>query len=263
MKRPFKILFAVSLLALLLFVLIRPNVRKPEPRDKTEILRELVRCHAVGLGEEGLLSELQEADGASAAQWREILACWTACGNEMMLNQNVLPDGLPEDESLCLIVLGYQLKPDGSMEDELVGRLETALRCAEKYPSCRILCTGGGTASMNHQTTEADAMAGWLIDHGIARERIIVENQSLTTTQNAIFSHRILQAEYPEITKTAIISSDYHIPWAAILFETQFILDGGTVSVISNAVYPTNQKMSTVSLMRYQMNGILEIAGLY
>lgn len=149
------------------------------------------------------------------------------------------------------------------MEEELLGRLKTALNCAQKYPNCRILCTGGGTASQNPEMTEADAMAQWLIAHGIGSERIIVENQSLTTTQNAIFSHRMLMEEYPEITRTAIISSDYHIPWASILIKTQFILNGGSLEVISNAAYPTKHRINAASLMRYQMNGILEIAGLY
>lgn len=261
MKKPFQILFSLLLLVLLFGVLIRPVTKKAAPRDTNEILRELVRPHAMGLNEESLLRELQEADERAAAQWQEILIRWEASGNDMVLNQNILPDGLPGDDSLCLIVLGYQLKPDGTMQEELLGRLKTALSCAEKYPNCRILCTGGGTASQNPDTTEADAMAKWLMDNGIASERIIVENQSLTTTQNAIFSHRILQQEYPEITDIALVSSDYHIPWASILFDTQFILGGDALRVVSNAVYPTGQIINAASLMRYQMNGILEIIG--
>ena len=262
MKKPFQILFAIMLLAFALLVLIRPGSEKNASRNTNEILRDLVRSHPVGLEEDALLKELRQTDEAAAEQWQRILSCWDASGNDMMLNQNVLPDGLVDSNQLCLIVLGYQLKPDGSMEAELIGRLETALNCAEKYPDCWILCTGGGTASQNPDVTEADAMAGWLTEHGIAPERMIVENQSLTTTQNAIFSHRILTEKYPEITKIALVSSDYHIPWASILFDTQFILGGDGLELISNAVYPTNQKINSASLVRYQMNGILEIAGL-
>lgn len=263
MKKPFQILFAIGLLTILIFVLVRPGVEKTEPRSKDDILRQLVCSHVAGLEEAALLAELRSIDKTAALQWQEILACWDASGNDMALNQNILPDGLAGDGSLCLIVLGYQLKPDGSMEEELLGRLKTALNCAQKYPNCRILCTGGGTASQNPEMTEADSMAQWLIAHGIGSERIIVENQSLTTTQNAIFSHRMLVEEYPEITRTAIISSDYHIPWASILIKTQFILNGGSLEVISNAAYPTKHRINAASLMRYQMNGILEIAGLY
>lgn len=262
MKKPFQILFALLLLALLLALLIRPSTQH-EHRDEKEILLDLVRSHAVGFGEEKLFVELQQIDEADAAYWREILDCWKACGNDMELNPNVLPQGLEDGAQLCLIVLGYQLNPDGSMQPELIGRMETALNSAEAYPQCYLLCTGGGTASQNPDVTEADAMARWLAEHGISEERIIVENQSLTTTQNAIFSHRILTQEYPQIAQAAIISSDYHIPWATILFQTQFILGETSIRVVSNAAWQTGQKLSSTSLLRYQLNGIQEIAGLF
>ena len=235
---------------------------KAEPRPAKEIIRDLIRSHAAGLGEEALLKELEQADEQAANKWQEILACWDASGNDMALNQNVLPDGLEDGDTLCLIVLGYQLNPDGTMREELIGRLKTALNCAEKYPNCYILCTGGGTAARNYAMTEADAMAGWLKEQGIQPDRIIVENKSLTTTQNAIFSFDILSEKYPEVSQIALVSSDYHIPWAVILFETQFILGESPLRVVSNAVYPTEQIINPISLVRYQMNGILEIAGL-
>ena len=259
MKKPFRIGLSLLLLVLVLGVLLRPIGKNTAPRDTKELLRELVRSHAAALEEEPLLRELREADTQAAARWEEIQNCWESSGNDMELNQNLLPDGLPEDERLCLIVLGYQLRPDGTMEEELLGRLQTALRCAEKYPHCCILCTGGGTAAQNPHATEADTMAAWLVERGIPRERIIVENQSRTTTQNAIFSHRILRQEHPEIREIALVSSDYHIPWASILFDAQFILGDDALRVVSNAVYPTNQRISDASLMRYQMNGILDI----
>ena len=235
---------------------------KAEPRPAKEIIRDLIRSHAAGLGEEALLKELEQADEQAANKWQEILACWDASGNDMALNQNVLPDGLEDGDTLCLIVLGYQLNPDGTMREELIGRLKTALNCAEKYPNCYILCTGGGTAARNSAMTEADAMAGWLEEQGIQSDRIIVENKSLTTTQNAIFSFDILSEKYPEVSQIALVSSDYHIPWAVILFETRFILGESPLRVVSNAVYPTEQILNSISLVRYQMNGILEIAGL-
>lgn len=262
MKKIYRILICIFLLAAVIAGLWFFNPRKTEPRAKEAILRDLIRSRATGLGEDALLKELEKADEEAARKWQEILTCWDASGNDMALNQNVLPDGLEDSEQLCLIVLGFQLNPDGTMREELVGRLKTALNCAEKYPNCRILCTGGGTASQNSTMTEADAMAGWLEENGVQPDRIIVENKSLTTTQNAIFSYGILTENHPEITQIALVSSDYHIPWAAILFQTQFILEERPLRVVSNAVYPTNQTINDLSLIRYQMNGILEIAGL-
>ena len=47
---------------------------------------------------------------------------WSYANNEMILYPDVLPEGLPKDDSLCIVVLGYELAPDGSMKKELIGR---------------------------------------------------------------------------------------------------------------------------------------------
>ena len=180
--------------------------------------------------------------------------------SDMPLHYGAVPDDL--GDGLCLIVLGFQLNPDGSMQNELVGRLETALESAKKYPNAYVLCTGGGTASAAPGITESDVMAQWLMKHGIAKERIIVENRSLTTSQNAIFSCQILREDYPEITQAAIISSDYHIPWGKVLFEAKFLLEDHPITVVSNAAFQTGKKISDSALLRYQLNGIREIAGI-
>lgn len=80
---------------------------------------------------------------------------------------DVLPDGLPDTDELCIVVLGFQLNPDGSMRDELINRLNVALRSAEKYPNAYIVCTGGGTASGNASATEAGEMATLIPVHSI------------------------------------------------------------------------------------------------
>ena len=263
----------IVLLSLLLLVLIAsfflPPVNKPsmqqEPMGKEALVQELVKTYSRG-GEpeklEDLLTELAEIDLSLAEKWRQILSCWDSAGNHMDIRLEQLPQGLSSGEELCLIVLGYQLNPDGSMREELIGRLKTALSAAERYPKCRVLCTGGGTASKNPEVTEADAMAQWLTEQGIPESQIIVENQSLTTGQNAFFSNGILSEQYPEITQLALITSDYHIPWATVLFETQLHLSDSQIELVSHAAFPTGQRLSDAALLRYQTNGILELVSL-
>ena len=112
-----------------------------------------------------LLGELNDADPALGKLWAGIMSTWIYVDTEMECHYDRLPDGLAEDDRLCIVVLGYQLKADGSMAPELIGRCETALRCAEQYPNAYIAVTGGGTASKDRSATEADAMADWLISH--------------------------------------------------------------------------------------------------
>lgn len=238
-----------------------------QSRDEKDIIQDILSSYCWNRDSsakrtEELLKELENADKDQARRWKRILDCWQQSSNEMPLYDGTLPEGLDDSSALCLIVLGFQLNSDGSMQEELVGRLETALKSAEKYPNAYVLCTGGGTASAAPGITEADVMAQWLMKHGIAEERIIVENRSLTTSQNAIFSCQILREDYPEITQAAIISSDYHIPWGKVLFEAQFLLKDHPITVVSNAAFQTGKKISDSALLRYQLNGIREIAGI-
>lgn len=238
-----------------------------QSRDEKDIIQDILSSYCWNRDSsakrtEELLKELENADKDQARRWKRILDCWQQSSNEMPLYDGTLPEGLDDSSALCLIVLGFQLNPDGSIQEELVGRLETALESAKKYPNAYVLCTGGGTASAAPGITEADVMAQWLMKHGIAEERIIVENRSLTTSQNAIFSCQILRKDYPEITQAAIISSDYHIPWGKVLFEAQFLLEDHPITVVSNAAFQTGKKISDSALLRYQLNGIREIAGI-
>ena len=175
----------------------------------------------------------------------------------------MLPDGLPETDELCLVVLGFQLNPDGSMREELVERLRVALACAEKYPEALIVCTGGGTAAENPAATEAGRMAEWLTGNGIAPERVIVEDRSLTTAQNAICTFDILEERYPRVSRLAIISSDYHIATGTLLFGAEAILREGDegrepVRIVANAAWPAPS--GTLSAM-FQAGALIELSG--
>ena len=172
-----------------------------------------------------LCQELRKSDPALADTWESIMDCFDWVAQDMKVTPDILPDGLPENDALCIVVLGYALTTYGQMKDELIGRLEVALASAIKYPNAYILCTGGGTASKARTKTEAGQMAQWLKDHGIAESRIIIENESLSTVQNAQFSCKILERDYPQVTHLAIVSSDYHIPRGTLLFHTQLALN--------------------------------------
>lgn len=187
------------------------------------------------------IDKLAALDKESADRWTAIIKYWNDANEKDFVNKDILPDGLPDDNSLCIVVLGYQLNADGTMKDELIGRLETALDNADKYPNAYILVTGGGTASANSSATEADCMAEWLIENGIAEDKVIIENMSKTTAENALFSYAILNRDYPEVSSIAIVTSDYHIPLGCMLFNSEFMLDRnkniGDIAVVANSAY--------------------------
>lgn len=187
------------------------------------------------------IDKLAALDKESADRWAAIIKYWNDANEKEFINKDILPAGLPDDNSLCIVVLGYQLNADGTMKDELIGRLETALDNADKYPNAYILVTGGGTASANSSATEADCMAEWLLENGIAEDKVIIENMSKTTAENALFSYAILNRDYPEVSSIAIVTSDYHIPLGCMLFNSEFMLDRnkniGDIAVVANSAY--------------------------
>ena len=185
-----------------------------------------------------LSEELSEIDPVSAKRIDCIVDIWTSGDLGKPLNYDILPDGLPDSDELCIVVLGFQLEPDGSMKDELIQRLTVALNSAKKYPKSYIVCTGGGTAADNPAASEAGKMAKWLEANGIEKQRLIVEDNSITTAQNAIFTYDILTSLYPSVKKLAIVSSDYHIATGELLFKAEGVI---------RANYPGNEKLEVVS----------------
>ncbi|SDB54144.1 Uncharacterized SAM-binding protein YcdF, DUF218 family [Ruminococcaceae bacterium FB2012] len=185
-----------------------------------------------------LSEELSEIDPVSAKRIDCIVDIWTSGDLGKPLNYDILPDGLPDSDELCIVVLGFQLEPDGSMKDELIQRLTVALNSAKKYPKSYIVCTGGGTAADNPAASEAGEMAKWLEANGIEKQRLIVEDNSITTAQNAIFTYDILTSLYPSVKKLAVVSSDYHIATGELLFKAEAVI---------RANYPGNEKIEVVS----------------
>ena len=204
------------------------------------------------------LEKLNTLDPALGAFWTKLMQTWSEVNSDLTVNPGVLPDDLPEDGSLCIVVLGFQLESDGTMAPELLGRCETALRCAEKYPNALIAVTGGGTAWSNPSATEAGVMADWLTAHGVEASRILKEDASRTTGDNAEFTVRLLVENHPEVKALAIVSSDYHVPLGVLLFQEEALLreyETGVLpfSVVSNAAYDTGGYIRPDSPMMQKM----------
>ncbi len=141
-------------------------------------------------------------------------------------------------DNRCLVCLGYRLNADGSMTGELIGRLQATLRAAQKYPNSIIVCTGGHTASENAAASEAGQMAKWLKKNGVDPERILVEDASLTTAQNADFTFELLFGKYPQTKRLVIITSDYHMDTAVRIFRNWLSKAGSAVTVTAGEAYP-------------------------
>ena len=226
----------------------------PEALAQSQIERAVVSYAATGARDEQALAALASLDPALGEKWGRIMDLWEA---PVSVNDR-LPDGLPEDDSLCLVALGFQLNPDGTMRDELVERLKVLLAASEQYPNAVIVCTGGGTAADDPAATEAGRMAEWLESQGVDPARVIVEDRSLTTAQNAIYTFDLLAERSPQVKQIAIISSDYHIATGTLLFGAEAILRDSEIEVVSNAAWQAPG--GTLSAM-FQAGALIELSG--
>ena len=258
----------VVMLAIMLAAAVAAVPAPAENRTAGDVIEEMVVYYGT-YGDEAtqvtaeLLEELSALDPVTGAKWERIMDLWKSAETGPAVHEGILPDGLPETDELCLIVLGFQLNPDGSMKEELIGRLKVALASADKYPNAFIVCTGGGTAAENASATEAGKMAEWLIDNGVDPRRVIVEDRSLTTAQNAVFTYQILTEQYPQVKQLAIVSSDYHIATGALLFEAEAVLQAEeagkeTMAVVSDAAYPAPS--GTLPRM-FRAGALIELSG--
>ena len=258
----------VGLTVLLLFPFTGWGAGAEKTQEPQKIIEELAVDYG-SYGEEALprvqelLQELRTADAELGSRWEKIVDLWISLEDEQQLSYDVLPDGLADSDELCIVVLGFQLDPDGTMREELIQRLNVALRSAEKYSNAFVVCTGGGTAAANKNVTEAGEMAKWLIENGVDESRVIVEDKSITTAQNAMFTFDILAAKYPQVTQLAIVSSDYHIATGTLLFGAESILRSGgtdkeTPKVVSNAAWKAPS--GSLSAM-FQAGALIELAG--
>lgn len=187
--------------------------------------------------------QIKEQDPKQGAAWEKIMFDWAWINDDMPVYEDTIPSDLPTDDSLCIVVMGFGLNADGSIRPELENRLQVALAFANQYPRAYVLVTGGQTGAVEG-ITEAGQMAAWLQEKGLSSGRVIQENQSLSTTANAVNCYKLLTRNYPHVDAIAVVTSDYHIAQSCAMFAAvsnyQSGYKGGkTLELVGNAVCDT------------------------
>ena len=137
--------------------------------EETQLIEDIILYYG-GYGEaadekiDELLDALKETDSSQGELWEDIMDYWKYVNTDLVINSEAFSDSLPKDDSLAIVIFGNALSDDGSMKDELIGRLNVGLACAEQYPNAYVVCTGGGTAKENKDVTEAGQMGAWLLE---------------------------------------------------------------------------------------------------
>lgn len=117
-----------------------------------------------------------------------------------------------------IVVLGAGLLNGDQISATLKNRLDSTLEYIDKYDKGEIIVVSGGKGS-DEKISEAEAMKRYLVNHGIAENRILMEDKSTNTFENFKFSKNIIKnngGKDDDIT-VKIITNGFHS------FRSQFL----------------------------------------
>ena len=111
------------------------------------------------------------------------------------------------EPSDCIIVLGAHVWEDGRLSNALTYRCEAALEAWKKGIAPAIIVCGA--QGRGEPSTEAEAMRGWMLEHGVPEDRVIAEEKSVNTVENLKNAGAIMEARGDR--SAAVCTSDYHL----------------------------------------------------
>ena len=87
----------------------------------------------------------------------------------------------------------------------------------------------GATAFDAQPVSEADVLGARLVELGVSRERLLLEERALSTSDNLALSMPLLQATDPGVHRVAVVTSDGHVARVRLLLH-RAVVDGRTTS---------------------------------
>lgn len=125
------------------------------------------------------------------------------------------PSALPENVD-GIIILGGSINQEASAawntleSNDASERITGAITLTKRYPNSKIIFSGGSGLIQKTKLTEAEIAEQMLIALGVEKERIILEDKSRNTYQNAALTKKLINNR---ITGNWIlVTSAYHMP---------------------------------------------------
>ncbi len=132
---------------------------------------------------------------------------------------------IPKFDKDCIIILGCQIKKDGTLTKLLKGRVDRAVEFSkmqkEKTGKDIIFVPSGGKGN-DEVISEAQAMKNYLMEQGIEEGNILIEDKSKNTFENIKFSNNIIN-ENVKNAKIAFSTTNYHVFRAGTIARNQNI----------------------------------------
>lgn len=141
---------------------------------------------------------------AACAGYGLALMIFLVCGVKMLKAAH----SADEAKADVLIVLGAAVHGD-RVTWVLSNRLDTACSYLAEYPDAKVIVSGG--QGSGETVTEASAMAGYLIAHGVDESRVYLEEQATSTKENFVYSKAIADRIAGENASLAFVTTGFHV----------------------------------------------------
>ncbi|EBF5128783.1 YdcF family protein [Listeria monocytogenes] len=143
----------------------------------------------------------------------------------------------PSDNADTVLILGAKVNGDPAEPAEVLKeRLDAAVTYLNENPTMQVVVSGG--QGEDESASEASVMEEYLVNKGITRSRIKIEDKSRRTEENIKYSK-----EKFNLGKTVIVTSDYHMYRGLMLAKRQGLdasgLPAKSQSVIKNMMRET------------------------
>lgn len=146
----------------------------------------------------------------------------------------------------AIVVLGCQVKPDGTPNLQLKWRLDAGYEAWQKH-RCPIVVTGGQGA--DEPRPEGRVMQDYLLAKGVPAEDILCDDTSVNTRQNLRAAAQLLGRQD---LRVLIVTSDYHLPRAIAMAQDEGFTASGIASETLGGVYwIKNHGRETLSWVKY------------
>ena len=132
---------------------------------------------------------------------------------------------IPSYDKDFVIILGSKIRDDGSLTPLLKGRADKAIEFAKnqyKKTKKKIIYIPSGGQGSDEVIAEAEAIKNYLIEKGIDKKQIVIEDKSTSTIENMKFSKKKID-KINEKGNIVFSTTNYHVFRSGVIANEQGI----------------------------------------
>ncbi|CAA7624473.1 YdcF family protein [Magnetospirillum sp. SS-4] len=180
------------------------------------------------------------------------------------------PASMPERVD-GIIVLGGGINPVISAArgrvalNSAASRLTALIPLARRYPEARLIFTGGSGALLSQEIKEATYVKDFYMEIGFDPDRIVFEDQSRNTHENAVLSKEIMAPNPGETW--LLVTSAFHMPravgcfraagWPVVAYPVDYATTGRGEGGLSDLRFSVAAGLGGLRTVAHEMLGLV------